>query len=601
VEEQIVIKNRDGEKGAAMVMALMVSFLLLVASAGLIMESSMNTQNVTDATAEQQAYNAAESGIQSAINVLRGNVAPAPLFDASKPASDPANKVTYVRALKNATGNTTGDTTGYSRMSRWLGYSSGSCADRVIIGGTTCDPLTGFGYSLTIADPDNTGGAVSYTTNAKIFDTDTGNANQITYGTAPNTIRIKYTPVSVADLNTLAGPAATNFGTFDVKVNGTGTLIPAFNRFEIVVQMTKPYNVRRVIRGYIETNTSANNPPKIIFDAQTYTLEGSVITLNFAWGSPSNVAVAGPPQRYGYEATLSAVNPNVVTGTMTSPEPTRLLIKSMGYGPRGAKKRLEAIIQKDLFNGLTAPATLTLVGPPSTVNPATTFNFDPGSSNVTVYSGDDVVTTDIIPPVGTTYDDTLSAVEDSIAGLPPHPFNGNIIGAASNVTPEIPEWLTSPVALDATIQSLATIASSSGRFFASGQQPTTFGDNATAQGITFCDGSCSFTGNGGGILVVTGTLTLSGNFSFNGLILVTGQNGVLRSGGGTGTIQGNMVIAPYVGASIAGGVDPLPSATFLAPQYDLSGGGNSNMVYNSSSVAGGLVAVSNFVLGVMEK
>ena len=55
MQESVVIRNRDGEKGAAMVMALMITFLLLVASAGLIMESSMNTQNVTDATAEQQA------------------------------------------------------------------------------------------------------------------------------------------------------------------------------------------------------------------------------------------------------------------------------------------------------------------------------------------------------------------------------------------------------------------------------------------------------------------------------------------------------------------------------------------------------------------
>ena len=85
-------RDRKNEKGAAIVMALLISFLLLVASAGLLMESSMNTANVTDLTAEQQAYNAAESGIQSAVNVLRGNVVPSPLIDSSKPATDPANK-----------------------------------------------------------------------------------------------------------------------------------------------------------------------------------------------------------------------------------------------------------------------------------------------------------------------------------------------------------------------------------------------------------------------------------------------------------------------------------------------------------------------------
>jgi hypothetical protein len=76
---------------------------------------------------------------------------------------------------------------------------------------------------------------------------------------------------------------------------------------------------------------------------------------------------------------------------------------------------------------------------------------------------------------------------------------------------------------------------------------------------------------------------------------------VIRSGGGTGTIQGNIVVAPYSGSRIEDGITPTLAATFLSPQYDLSGGGDSTVVYNSDSVASGLVAVSNFVLGVAEK
>ena len=77
--------------------------------------------------------------------------------------------------------------------------------------------------------------------------------------------------------------------------------------------------------------------------------------------------------------------------------------------------------------------------------------------------------------------------------------------------------------------------------------------------------------------------------------------GVTRSGGGNGTIQGNMVVSPYSASYMADNVPPLVSDRFLAPQYDLSGGGNSEIRYNSAAVAGGLVAVSNFVLGVAEK
>src|SRR6476620_3445357 len=99
-------RSRKNERGAAMVMALLVSFLLLIASAGLLLEAAFNTQNVTDATAEQQAYNAAESGIQSAVNALRGNVNANPLIDTTSPATTASiknNKLNFVKALKLST------------------------------------------------------------------------------------------------------------------------------------------------------------------------------------------------------------------------------------------------------------------------------------------------------------------------------------------------------------------------------------------------------------------------------------------------------------------------------------------------------------------
>ena len=73
-------KDRKNERGAALVTVMLVSFLLMVAVVGLLLESSMNTANVTDATSEEQAYYAAESGIQSVIDALRHNPAPDPIF-----------------------------------------------------------------------------------------------------------------------------------------------------------------------------------------------------------------------------------------------------------------------------------------------------------------------------------------------------------------------------------------------------------------------------------------------------------------------------------------------------------------------------------------
>ena len=594
--------DRKGERGAALVMALLVSFLLLVASAGLLLETSMNAGNVTDATAEQQAYNAAESGINSAVNVLRGNVIPNPLIDTSKPVTDPANKIDFIKALKLATSNTDADTGTTPRLSRWMTYNAGF-PDRVGIGSGTYAPNSGFAYSLAISDPDNTGAIVTYSAVGRLFEADPTDNTQKTYGSGGDTVRIRYIGKSETTIDTTSGAAPVDFGGFEVAINGAGAEIPAFNRFEIVVRMTRPYSATRVIRGFIETNSVPyTTPPKIIFDSQTFTLQGSVINLDFAWGSPVFQNIIGPPQRVGYEANLSSGN-NVVTGTMSSPEPIRLLIKSTGYGPRGARKQLEAVIQKNFFNGLSAPATLTLVGPRTTSSPATTFLFDPGSSNVATYTGDDVASTDIIPPIGTTSSTNLQTVEASVDGQPPHPFNGDVIGTPTDVSIETPEWLQNPEKLDTAIKALYAVANSSGRYFPSGVLPTgtnPYGDHDAAQGITFLDGNAEFTGEGGGILVVTGTLTLKGDFSFRGLIVVTGRGGVQRQGAGNGSIEGNMVIAPYVNSGVLPSSEPV-GTSFLAPQYDLSGGGNSTIAYNSSTIGNGLVAVSNFVLGVVEK
>src|SRR5678816_749167 len=101
-------KNRENEKGAALVMALMVSFLLLVASAGLLMETTANTMNVMDSTSEQQAFSAAESGIQAAVNVLRDNVTLPddrlverdPAGCSAAPQTCKANRINYIKAIK---------------------------------------------------------------------------------------------------------------------------------------------------------------------------------------------------------------------------------------------------------------------------------------------------------------------------------------------------------------------------------------------------------------------------------------------------------------------------------------------------------------------
>src|SRR5688500_8263260 len=66
-------RGRDNERGAALVMSLLVAMLMLAAGGALIATTGMTVSNAVDATAEVQAYYAADAGIQAALNVIRRN------------------------------------------------------------------------------------------------------------------------------------------------------------------------------------------------------------------------------------------------------------------------------------------------------------------------------------------------------------------------------------------------------------------------------------------------------------------------------------------------------------------------------------------------
>src|SRR5205085_11490969 len=71
-------KDRAGERGAALITAVLLSLLLLAAGGTLILTTTMTGITARDATAEMQAYYAAEAGVAKTLEVLRGNVASTP-------------------------------------------------------------------------------------------------------------------------------------------------------------------------------------------------------------------------------------------------------------------------------------------------------------------------------------------------------------------------------------------------------------------------------------------------------------------------------------------------------------------------------------------
>src|SRR5678815_1322921 len=71
-------ESRAGERGAALITAVLLSMLLLAAGGILILTSTMTGITARDSTAEMQAYYAAEAGVAKTLEVLRGNVESSP-------------------------------------------------------------------------------------------------------------------------------------------------------------------------------------------------------------------------------------------------------------------------------------------------------------------------------------------------------------------------------------------------------------------------------------------------------------------------------------------------------------------------------------------
>src|SRR6185436_18566546 len=67
-------RDQKGERGAALITALLLSTLLLAAGGTLILTTALTGTNAVDSTSEMQAYYAAEAGVARTLNVLRGNV-----------------------------------------------------------------------------------------------------------------------------------------------------------------------------------------------------------------------------------------------------------------------------------------------------------------------------------------------------------------------------------------------------------------------------------------------------------------------------------------------------------------------------------------------
>ncbi|HLO00998.1 MAG TPA: hypothetical protein VK208_21260 [Pyrinomonadaceae bacterium] len=291
--------------------------------------------------------------------------------------------------------------------------------------------------------------------------------------------------------------------------------------------------------------------------------------------TPANPAAYNPQADLAYSVSVSRLPGD------TSAPPIRLLVRSRGYGPKGAVKQLEAVVMDPSFD-FRVPASILFRG--ATNSDIASFLLGPSNAK-TLTGHDNAGTGTIVPVFGVTKEEDQILVDAAISP------DSTVVSPKTQLLTDsdLPSWIKTPADTMSLIDELKIIAQDRSRYFTT--TTTDVGTQANPK-LTFVDGDGSIGPNseGAGLLVVRGTLTLNGNFNFFGLILVLGNGSVIRTGGGTGVVTGAMVVAHAT----------TPSQPFLAPSYDSSGGGNLSIIYDSSWVRKALDAGGPHIVNVRE-
>jgi hypothetical protein len=335
-------------------------------------------------------------------------------------------------------------------------------------------------------------------------------------------------------------------------------------------------SAENVLRGNIES--SPTGTANTFRNAVTYpTLSrwlGYTATMNGTSVVPLSVSPA-----LGY--TVSISDPD---NTPVADQPTRLLVRVTGYGPRASVKRMELVVHRYIFD-FTPIATVLVRG--NGDNTTTIPQFGIGNSNAKEYSGyDHANPANSIPVFGTTNTNDYNSVSTEILSAKPLTVSGTDRVKQFN-NGELPSFLQTADAARTFLNTMQSTAVTNSRYFTT--TPTDFGTSTNPK-LTFVDGDCTL-GDGYGMLIVTGKLTGNGAVGFRGLILVLGEGYFQRNGAGNGDTYGAIVVAKFSRTT---------SGDFLSPTYDMNGGGNSTTGYDSSEVDKALSAVGLRALAVRE-
>lgn len=561
-------RKRASERGAALVTMLLASLLILGAGGALIMTTTMSANSSIGSTAEMQAYYAAEAGMQSALNVLRGN---------TEPLIVTTDRMSFRTAIIPSVSN--GGNAGTPRLAGWLPYNDPSSETSLVP--VTIGTVTG-GYRVTVENMDPNSHIVEFQTSATIDNGDAGATYKKTFGTVggADEVTISYSGQPSTTLtpnqNTFPLTLDSALGSFTITrplTSISNNVVIPKTGFEITITQSLPWAATAYLEGTFEGVVSlVGTTVKVTFDKASVKADGTRYALNLAGGA----------KVLDLTYTLSP-STTAIPAKVTSPDPKRLLLKSYGFGPQGAQKRLELMVTNANLD-FEVPAGVTFRG----ADDCTPLTLDTGSSGAKTYSGVDLAKAEPQRPAFAVTpcdeDDAKKGIKKPDTVVDPEI---GLLGDDDTIpgTVETPSFLQNADRARAYLNSLQAKAQSNGRYFKSG---TTVNDSVNAPKFTFVDGDCTLEG-GSGFLVVTGTLTMKGNPSFKGAILVLGTGVLIRNGGGDGDIYGGIAVAAF----------GRTSGNFTAPTFLTNGGGNSTIQYDSAALQNGIGSGQN-VSGIRE-
>jgi hypothetical protein len=473
------------------------------------------------------------------------------------------------------------DNDGALRLAGWLPYNDRF--DEASLVPVQLGTIIG-GYRVTVENMDPNSHIVMFETSGTITGSNAATPYQRTFGNGANEVTIRYDAQAATTLtpdpNAFPLTLDSSLGSFVIERSAGSVqddvVIPKTS-FELTITQTLPWTATTTLEGTFEgeVDTTATTL-KVTFNKASVKADGT----NYALNLPSGNQVLD----LSY---TSSPGTTAIPARVTSPDPKRLLVKSYGFGPQGAEKRLELMISRANFE-FDAPAGVTLRG----ADDCSPLNLDTGSSGTKFYSGADFAGVD---PQRPSFAVSPCDQDDANSGIIKHdtvadPEIGLLTDDASGgLAVEQPSFLDTADKARSYLNGLQSKAQTIGRYFKPGSGSTmTINDSLTTPQFTFVDGNVSLA-NGSGFLVVTGTLTMRGNTNFNGAILVLGDGVLIRDGGGNGDIHGGITIAKF-GRN---------SGNFMAPTFITNGGGNSNVQYDSSWLNRGIGSGMN-VSGIRE-